>query len=110
MVKVIENLLGKPVDLDDAQMPTTVQAEGRRRVVVAAAFMPPREGELSAHLVVYNRNRSAALPVSPTDRDWAVSVLVHDDEAQRSYLAHGDYDLTFAEAMERFVRRIERQG
>jgi hypothetical protein len=115
-MNVIERLLDKTVDLDQAQTPQWVQVEGRKRAVVASAYLPPREGCLPAHVVVYNREHGAAFPISPDDLGWAVSILVQagqDDsflDPKRSYLAHGDYDLTFARAMALFVRRIETQG
>lgn len=110
MPHVIENLLGKTVNLDWATTPSTVEAEGRPRRVVASAYLPPSsEGELHAHVVVYNR-RYLFSEIVPENKDWAVSLYVQDDDQQQGYLVEGECDLTFAEAMVRFVTRIERQA
>jgi hypothetical protein len=106
-----DRLADKHVRLDKAMIPPSIVdlgMEGRRQVV-AAAYLPNSMGYLPAHLVVYYRgNGNEFTGVPPTDRGWAVSVMIHngDDDV----LTNGDYDLTFADAMAIFVQRIERQG
>jgi hypothetical protein len=114
MTEVIEDLLHSDVEPTFARTPADVQSDLGKRYVVASAFFPGGRGFNPAHLVVYNRGsehqRVQPTDVIPaTDATWAVALLVHDEDAQRSYLTNGDYDMTFARAMAVFVRRIERQ-
>jgi hypothetical protein len=110
---VIEKLLRRNIDLGSATIPPALVDLGIEgiRQVVAAAYLPPREGELPAHLVVYYRGNGNApdTGVPAADRGWAVSVRVKKED-RSTYLTQGDYDLTFAAAMARFVQRVERQG
>jgi hypothetical protein len=111
VVTLIERLIDKDVDLDVCAVPTTVRVDdGRSRPVVAAAYLPPRgSSERPVHLVVYNQGPDEL--IAPDDKDWVVSIHYNrEDDLGISYTAHGDYDMTFAEAMTRFVRRVERQG
>jgi hypothetical protein len=113
MTDTIERLADKHVNLSKAQIPPSLVDLGvdGMRQVVAAAYLPPREGVLPAHLVVYYRGNGnePGTGVSPIDRGWAVSIMVQKPD-HTTYLAHGDYDLTFERAMALFVQRIETQG
>jgi hypothetical protein len=108
-----ERLADTRIDLTKAMIPPSLVdlgMEGNRQVV-AAAFLPPRMGYLPAHLVVYYRGNdpdNLTPYVRHADKGWAVSLLVNNGDER--VLTQGDYDLTFAEAMAIFVRRIERQG
>lgn len=109
MTHVIERLMGKTVDLAISAVPSTVRIDdGRDRPVLASAFLPPRKSEIPAYLVVYNRGADEL--IAADDKHWAVSVEYNNVSVGSHYLAHGDYDLTFAEAMAVFVKRVERQG
>lgn len=85
-------------DFDNAtaQVPSTVKLHGVVLPVVAARFVPGGGGLLNAHIVAY--------------ADWKgtynVHYLVHDDDQQQSVLHQGSYDLTFAQAMVEFDRRV----
>lgn len=110
MTDVIERLMQATVDLTKSAIPATVRTDmGDERPVVASALLVPRKGgEILAYLVVYYRGDDSL--VAPDDKHWAVGVLYDNFNLTMRYLAHGDYDLTFAEAMAVFVKRIERQG
>lgn len=104
-----DRLADKTVDLDIAAAPSTVKIDdGRERAVAASAYLPRLKGYLPAHLVVYNRGPDEL--IAPDDKDWAVSLRIVSETLGMAYLAHGDYDLTFAEAMARFIQRVEKQG
>ena len=112
-MNVIENLLGKDIDSEFADVPKRVRADVGERDVVAAAYVQGKKYEYPAHLVVYYRgvdDETNLRSIPADDKHWAVGLLVHNDEMQQSVLTDGDYDLTFAEAMAVFVRRVERQG
>lgn len=120
MSDAIENLLGIKVDLDMSEIPVTVQSDLGPRTVSAAAYIPGLPGQRPAHLVVFyrgikhrddtlNQAIGHGLLVASGAKHWAVALLVHDEDEQRSFLWRGDYDLTYAEAMAHFVRRIEKQ-
>ena len=120
-MNLIDRLADKHIDLSKAMIPPSIVDLGMdgRRQVVAAAYLPPREGILPAHLVVYYRGNGNEpfTGVPPTDNGWAVSVMVQDERNQntvgtehKSYLAHGDYNLTFSAAMSLFIERIQTQG
>lgn len=109
MTHVIERLLNKTVDLAVSAVPTTVRSDnGQDRQVVAAAFLVPSKIELPVHLVVYNRGDDEL--IAPDDKHWAVAVHYDNRTMGVKYTAHGDYDMTFAEAMAVFAKRVERQG
>jgi len=113
MTHVIEKLLHQDTDLAMLQVPRIVKSDVGERDVAAAAYVQGRAYELAAHLVVYYRGHSTwkvAGEVPADDKGWAVSLLVHNEDEQRSHLCEGNYDLTFAEAMAVFVQRVERQA
>lgn len=108
-MNLTDRLVGKHVDLTHAAAPATVKSDdGRDREVVAAAFIPPGDGQNPVHIVVYNRGDDEL--IAPDDQHWAVGINYWNPTLGIHYLAHGDYDMTFAQAMVRFVERVERQG
>lgn len=82
---------------DLAQVPATVKLHGVECRVVAAVFVPGGEGTLSAHIVAYDNQRNG----------FNVHYLVHDDDAQTSYLHQGSYDLPYVDAIREVFRRAE---
>lgn len=85
---------------DHAAVPVHLPSDdGVHLPVIAAVFLPPGRGELAAHVVAYRRDM--------TDRGYCTGLLVHDDEAQRSRLVEGAYDLTMTQALADVVRRLE---
>lgn len=110
MTRVIARLMGKTIDLAVAAAPTEVKNEdGRMRAVVASAYLPSDGSQPGTHLVVYNQGDDEL--IAPDDQTWAVAVLYNREAALGiSYLAHSDRYLSFAEALARFVTRVERQA
>ncbi len=107
--KMVSKLIDKTVDLDVAAVPSTVKIDdGRERAVAASAYLPRFKGYLPGHLVVYNRGDDEL--IAPDDKNWAVSLRVVSETLDMAYLAHGDYDLTFADAMALFIMRVQKQG
>lgn len=106
----IEKLMTATVDLAHCAAPATVRSDdGRMRAVAASAYLAPAGINRGVHLVVYNRGDDEL--IAPDDQHWAVAMLYNrEDQLGISYLAHGDYDMTYAEAIARFVTRVEQQA
>lgn len=110
MTHVIEKLIDRTVDLAHCAAPSTVKSDdGQMRPVAASAYLPPAGPNRGAHLVVYNRGDDEL--IAPDDRHWVVSTFYNrEDSLGICYMADGNYDMTYAEAIAVFVKRIERQG
>lgn len=64
--------------------------------LLAAVGLPAAPATLAAHVVLYRRGDT-----------YAVALLVHDDDAQLSYLRDGEYDLTYTEAFADLAQRVQ---
>jgi hypothetical protein len=83
------------IDLDFAAVPRTVNLNGTWHEVVAAVYRPGGDGMLDSHIVVYPNGNG----------QFNVHYLVHDDDAQKSFLHQGSYDLSFDRALREMYRR-----
>ena len=77
-------------------VPQTVEVDGRQVDVLAAVALPAQRGERPAHAVMYQRSDDLG--------DFAVGMLIHD--GRKSYLADGEYDLDYWEALDALQKRI----
>jgi hypothetical protein len=84
---------------DHGLVPQRIVLDGVICPVIAAVFLPVGVGQHAAHIVAYRRDM--------TDRGYCTGLYVHDDDAQRSRLVEGAYDLTLAQALRDVVRRLE---